>query len=132
MRKKNILLFVVIFALFIIIIKVSSPSLILSNKGQYQYAGITISDSGENSGTKHNLELTKESLMKFKIASVTNDSDIKVELISEDTGEKFLDLYGKNLTHSTFKSLPPGKYTFIISSFSNPTAYNYRLNVSDE
>lgn len=132
MRNKNILLFVVIFALFIIIIKVSSPSIILSNKGQYQYAGITISDSGENSETKHNLELTKESLMKFKIASITNDSDLKVELISEDTGEKLLDLYGKNLTHSTFKSLSPGKYTFIISSFSRPTAYNYRLNVSDE
>lgn len=132
MRNKNVLLFVVVFALFIIITKVNSPSLVLSNKGQYQYAGITISDSGENSETKHNLELTKESLMKFKIASVTNDSDLKVVLISEDTGEKLLDLYGKNLTHSTFKSLPPGKYTFLISSFSRPTAYNYRLYVKGE
>lgn len=131
MKNKNILLFVATLVLFIIIIKNNVPSLILSNKSEYKYAGTTISDSGNISPTRHEFELKEAALMKFKIASVTDDSDLKVELVSNDTGKKLLELNDRNLTHAEFKELKPGKYTFVITSFSNPTAYNYILELSN-
>lgn len=130
MKNKNFILFVAAFVLFIIIIKNNVPSLILSDKSEYQYAGTTISDSGNIAPTRHEFELKEAALIKFKIASVTNDSGLKVELVSKDTGKKLLELNDRNLTHAEFKELKPGKYTFVITAFSNPTAYNYKLEVS--
>lgn len=129
MKNKNIIYFIIVSILFVVVIKQNVPSIILSNKGQYQYSGNTISDSSGIAPTKHEFELTEKSLMKFKIASVTNDFDLKVELASKDTGEKLLNIKKKNLTHAQFMDLEPGKYTFIITSFSKPTAYNYTLEI---
>lgn len=130
MKNKNILLFIIAFALFVVVIKTNVPSLILSNTSEQQHSGTAISDSGEIAPTRHEFELKEPALMKFKIASVTDPFDLKVELISEDSGDKLLELNDKNLTHAEFKELKPGKYTFIITSLSKPTAYNYRLELA--
>ncbi len=97
------------------------------------YTGSSSFGASNISPSKKQITVDASSLMKFKIAAVTGDSLLSVELVSEDTGKRVLDLSAKDLTYSTFKRLERGKYILIIEASENSKkgmGYSYKLQIS--
>lgn len=130
MRNKNFLFFMAALAAFILVATLNA--LPAPKTSVNTYSGSTMSNENTMKPTLEKFTLDKESLIKFKIAAVTGNTDQSVEFINEDTGEHQLNLSGKNLTFATFKKLQPGNYTFQIKSSkkaSQKIAYSYKLQL---
>lgn len=130
MRNKNFLFFMAALAVFIIVVTLND--LPAPKTSVNTYSGSTMSNENTLKPTLEKFTLDKESLIKFKIAAVTGNTDLSVEFIDEDTGEHQLNLSGKNLTFATFKKLQPGNYTFLIKASKKATqkiAYSYKLQI---
>lgn len=133
MKNRNFLFFIITLVIFIVVAAISVPAFVSSNVSVDSYSSLTLSNPGILSPSIRSFTVEEESLMKFKIASVTDGYDLSVELISEDTDLQILDLSEKDLTYSTFKKLKPGNYTLKITSpgkTDKVMGYNYILQIS--
>lgn len=129
---KKYILFIVILIIFVFLVNsIFFPQF----KGGIDNSHSSTSiGSGNTSPSERQITVDEPSLMKFKIASVTGRSYLKITLISDQTGEELLNLSEKDLAYSTFKNLEPGNYTLLIQSSTNTTkdlAYSYYLQVSN-
>lgn len=118
-------------ALAVFILVVTLNNLPTPKTNVNTYSGSTMSRENILKPTLEEFTLDKESLVKFKIAAVTGNTDLSVELINKDTGEQ-LNVSGKNLTFADFKKLQPGNYTFLIKALnkaSQKIAYSYKLQI---